>query len=232
MGILSRFINVVRSNLNALLNRAEDPAKMLDQSLSDMEAAYNKARDRVAHAMADEKRLDKSLMDQQAEVKRWDERAVRAVEQGDDNLAREALRRKNEHARMAAQFQHEHAAHSASVDRLKDSLRELETRIEEVRRKKNLLVSKQRRAEAQDEIYRTLEGIDAAGAVDTIARMENRIEEMSALADARQELSNEFSGDELEKRFAELDRGVGEGDVDAELLALKQRLQIGHKEGG
>jgi len=229
MGILSRFINVARANLNALLNRAEDPAKMLDQTLIDMEAAYGKAKDRVAHAMADHKRLEKSLMDQQAEVRRWEERAQRAVETGDDELAREALRRKNEHGRMAVQFEHELAAHSTSVERLKDSLRELEQKIAEIRRKKNLLISKARRAEAQDEIYRTIEGIDSTGAVATIERMEHRIDEMAALADARAELSGEFSGDQLEQRFRELETG-GE-DVDAELLELKQRLQIAHKEG-
>ncbi|HEX9844651.1 MAG TPA: PspA/IM30 family protein [bacterium] len=230
MGILSRFINVVRANLNALLNRAEDPVKMLDQTLIDMEAAYGKTKDRVAHAMADHKRLEKSLMDQQAEVGRWEERAQRAVEGGDDELAREALRRKNEHGRMAVQFEHELAAHSASVERLKDSLRELEQKIAEIRRKKGLLVSKARRAEAQDEIYRAIEGIDATGAVATIERMEHRIDEMAALADARAELSGEFSGDQLEQRFRELEQG-GE-DVDAELLELKQRLQIEHKGRG
>jgi len=227
MGILSRFLNVVRSNLNALLNRAEDPTKMLDQSLIDMEAAYKKAKDHVARSMADEKRLQKSLMDQQGETQRWQERALRAVEHGDDDLAREALRRKNEHARMAAQFEHELAAHASNVARLKDSLRELETKIGEVRRKKNLLVSKQRRAEAQEQIDRTIDGLGTTGAADTIARMEDKIEEMAALADARHELGQEFSGDRLEQRFQQLDT-KGE-DVDAELLELKQRLQIGHK---
>ena len=224
MGILSRFINVVRSNLNALLNRAEDPAKFLDQTLIDMDAAYRKAKDTVAHAVADTKRLEKSLMDQRAEMQRWDERAVLAVEKGDDELAKEALRRKKEHARMAAQYEHEHEAHATNVQRLKDSLHELEDKIEELRRKKNLLVSKQRRAEAQDQIYRTIEGIGAGGAVDTIERMENRIEEMSTLADARHEMSSEFSGDQLEQRFAQLD--ADGDDVDAELLELKQRLQL------
>jgi phage shock protein A len=227
MGILSRFINVVRANLNALLNRAEDPTKMLDQTLIDMEAAYQKAKDRVAHSMADEKRLQKSLMDQQAEVKRWEEGAIKAVQQGDDGLAREALRRKGEHARMAAQFEHELAAHASNVARLKDSLRELENKIGELRRKKNLLVSTQRRAETQQQIDRTIEGIDATGAVETMQRMEAKIEEMAALADARHELRQEFSGDQLEQRIREL--GGGDGDVDAELLELKQRLQIEHK---
>ncbi|HKI99807.1 MAG TPA: PspA/IM30 family protein [bacterium] len=227
MGILSRFINVVRANLNALLNRAEDPAKMLDQTLIDMEAAYAKAKEHVARSLADEKRLEKSLMDQQAEVQRWDERAMRAVQQGDDDLAKEALRRKKEHARMAAQYEHEHEAHATNVQRLKDSLHELEDKIEELRRKKNLLVSMQHRAEAQDQIYRTIEGIDSAGAVDTIDRMENKIQEMAALADARHELNHEFSGDRLEQRFAELD--AAGTDVDSELLELKQRAQVEHK---
>jgi phage shock protein A len=227
MGLLSRFINVVRANLNALLNRAEDPTKMLDQTLVDMQAAYQKAKDRVAHSMADEKRLQKSLMDQQAEVRRWDEGAVKAVRQGDDDLAREALRRKAEHTRMAAQFEHELSAHAANVQRLKDSLRELESRIEELRRKKNLLVSTQRRAEAQQAIDRTIEGIDATGAVDTMQRMEAKIQEMAALADARHELRQEFSGDQLAQRIEAL--GGADADVDAELLAIKQRLQIDHK---
>lgn len=227
MGMLTRFINVVRANLNALLNRAEDPAKLLDQTLIDMDAAYRKAKDQVARSIADEKRLEKSLHDQRREVERWEERALRAVEQGDDELAREALRRKNEHGRMVVQYEHEQAAHSSNVARLKDSLRELEEKIAELRRKKNLLVSRQRRAEAQDQIYRTIEGIDSTGAVDTIERMENKIDEMAALADARHELASEFSGDDLERRFAELDAG-GE-DVESELLALKQRAQIEHK---
>jgi phage shock protein A len=229
MGILSRFINVVRANLNALLNRAEDPSKMLEQTLLDMEGAYRKAKEHVARALADEKRLEKSLMDQQGERKRWEERAVLAVEKGDDELAKEALRRKNEHARLAAQFERELGAHAANVERLKDSLKELEHKIAEIRRKKELLISKQKRAEAQDQIYQAIEGINSTGALDTIERMEHKIEEMAALADARQELSEEFTGDQLERRFAELDAS-GE-DVDSELLELKQRLQIDHKGG-
>lgn len=230
MGILSRFINVFRANLTALLRRSEDPTRMLDQSLSDMESAYRKAKDRVAHSVADTRRLEKALADQRAEVQRWDERAVLAVENGDDDLAREALRRKNEHNRTAGQYEQELGAHGANVERLKDSLHELETKIAEVRRKKTLLVSRHRRAAAQDEVYRTMEGIDATGAMETIERMENRIEELAALADARGELYREFSGDDVERRFAELDAARSGEDVDGELLELKQRLQIEHKD--
>lgn len=230
MGILSRFATVVRSNLNALLNKAEDPTKILEQTLLDLDGAYRKAKEHVARSMADEKRLQKSLMDHQQEVKRWGARAMTAVEKGDDDLAKEALRRKKEYTRLALQFEGELSAHGANVDKLKDNLRELESKIGDIKRKKNLLISKQKRAEAQDQIYKTIEGVRSAGALDTIERMENKIEEMSALADARQEMSEEFSGDALERRFAELD-AAGD-DVDTELLELKQRARIEDKSGG
>lgn len=225
MGILSRMINVMRANMNAMLNRAEDPTKMLDQTLVDMQAAYGKAKDQVARSIADQKRMEKSLSDQQTEANKWGQRAVQAVEKGDDDLAREALSRKQEHTRMGTQFEHELQAHGQNVDTLKNGLRDLESKIEEIRRKKNLLISKQRRAEAQDSLYQTMEGIKSTGALDTIERMENKIEEMSALADARQELSEEFQGDPLERKFEKL--GPAD-DVEAELLELKQRTQIGN----
>lgn len=226
MGLLSRFFAVLRSNLNALLNRAEDPTKLLDQTLIDMEGSYRKAKDQVARSVADQKRLEKSLAEQKSLVEKWGGRAVTAVGKGDDSLAKEALRRKAEHAKIGEQFEREKVAHTTNVDNLKGGLHDLETKIAEIRRKKNLLISKQKRADAQDQIYKTLEGIQDTGAMDTIQRMEEKIEEASALADARMEMSEEFSGDQLEKKFDALDPGE---DVDAELLALKEQMKIENK---
>lgn len=226
MGILSRFITVMRSNMNAMLNKAEDPTKMLEQTLLDMDGAYKKAKDQVAKSVADEKRLEKSLADQQKQADKWASRAVQAVEKGDDELAKEALRRKAEHARIATQFDGELGAHRNNVENLKSGLHELEGKIEEIRRKKNLLISKQKRAEAQDQIYQTVEGIKDAGALDTVQRMEDKIEEMTALADARVEMSGEFGGDPLERKFEEL--GPTE-DVESELLAIKQQMKLENK---
>jgi len=228
MSLLSRFIAVVRSNLNALLNRAEDPAKMLDQTLIDMEAAFRKAKDQVARSIADQRRLEKSLQDQGSEAAKWGERALQAVQKGDDDLAREALRRKHEHQRMAAQFDQETHAHTENVEQLRAGLHDLEDKIAEIRRKKNLLISRQRRAEAQTQIYQSLEGIQDAGALDTIERMEAKIEEMGHLADARRQLSDEFRGDSLERKFDQLAPGK---DVESELLEMKQRLRIDDKRG-
>ena len=173
MGILSRFFTVIRANMNSALNRAEDPTKLLEQTLLDMDSAYGKAKDQVARSVADEKRLEKSLADQKKQADKWGQRAVQAVEKGDDELAKEALSRKGEHSRIALQFEHELGAHTQNVESLKDHLHELQGKIAEVRRKKSLLISKQKRAQAQDQIYKTVEGIQDSGALDTIDRMED-----------------------------------------------------------
>ena len=104
MGIISRTIQVIRSNLNALLDRAEDPTKMIDQTLKDMQSAYNRAKEQVAQSMADLKRLEKSSMDEAAKVAHYQERAEKALAQDKEDLAREALKRKQEHSLLHVQF--------------------------------------------------------------------------------------------------------------------------------
>jgi phage shock protein A len=227
MGILSRFITVIQANLNALVSRTENPAKILEQTIVDLEAAYRKAKDQVAHAMADQKRMEQAVAKEQAEVKRWQDRAVLAVEKENDALAREALNRKNEHARTAIQLTAELEAQTANVVSLKDALKELQQKIADIKRQKGVLIAKQRRAEAQDQIYKTVEGIQGAGALETVQRMEDKIEHMTALADSRRDLAAEFRGDQLERRFKEL--GAGTPNVDAELVEMKQRLLLEHK---
>lgn len=228
MGMLTRLINVIRSNLYDLLNRAEDPAKLLEQTLVDMETAYRKAKDQVARAIADQKRMEKAAAEQAGESQKWEQRAITAVQQGDDALAREALGRKQEHQRMQQQYARELVAHGENVELLKTGLHELGEKIAEIRRKKQLLISRQRRTEAQDAIHQTLEGVRGAGALDTIERMEHKIDEMAALSAARRELSAAFQGDALERRFEAL--GPSEA-VEAELLELKARAQIEDKSG-
>jgi phage shock protein A len=227
MGILSRFITVIQANLNALVTKAENPAQILEQTIADMEGAYRKAKDQVAHAIADEKRMEKTLAKEEAEVKKWQERAVLAVEKEDDALAREALQRKNDHARSAVQLGVELEAQATNVVALREALRELQQKIAEIKRQKTVLVSKQRRAEAQNQIHKTLEGIHGAGALETVQRMEEKIEHMVAVSDARKELAREFRGDQLERRFKEL--GAGSPNVESDLIAMKKRLQLEHK---
>jgi phage shock protein A len=227
MGILARIAMIVRSWVTSAVSRAEDPAKILEQTLLDMEHAYRRAKDQVAHSIADQKRLEKTLAEQQTEAGRWQERAVLAVEKGDDTLAKDALRRKNEHTRLAAQLGEQLKDHQENVASLKEGLRDLEARMEDLKRKKSLLISRQRQAEAQDQIYRGVEGVRSAGALETIRRMEEKVDQMVALSGARREMQEEFSGDRLERRFKTLE--ASGPDVEQDLLQLKQRIQIEHK---
>lgn len=149
---------MIRSNLNALINQAEDPEKMLDQILIDMRQQLQEAKREVAAAIADEKRLAAQLEAVRAQVREWDRRAVLAVERGEDDLAREALRRKAEQQQLAAGYQSQWEAQEASTTSLKQALRALSEKIDEAARKKNLLVARQKRAEAQKHIHEVMAG--------------------------------------------------------------------------
>lgn len=222
MGMITRFVNIVRANLNSMLNKAEDPSKLLEQTINDMQGAYQKAKEQVARSVADQKRIEESYRKEEEKAKHWHERAILAVEKQDDALAKEALKRKTQHTQLATQYTSELSRHTQNVENLKTNLKDLELKITEIKNKKNLLISKQKRAEAQDQIHKTLSGINNMGGLDTIERMEEKIEEMGHMADARASLNDEFSGDSLESQFEKL----GSKDVDTELLELKQQLRI------
>lgn len=225
MFIISRFIRVVRSQLNALLGWAEDPAKLIEQTLLDMDTAYHRAREQTVYVVAEQKKMEKSLADERALAKQWHDRAVLAVDRHEDDLAREALRRNHEHAKLALQLEQEFVRYGVHVEELRKGLALLESKIGEAKRNKNLLIAKQRRAEAQNKIYATLDGMRGMGGLDTIKLMREKIDAMSAVADARVEL-RESEEEKLEQRFLQLDKTA---DVETALLELKQRRQIEYK---
>jgi phage shock protein A len=224
MAILDRIATVIRSNLNALINQAEDPEKMLDQILIDMRQQLQEAKREVATAIADEKRLAAQLEATNAQVREWDRRAVLAVQRGEDDLAREALRRKAEQQQLAAGYQSQWEAQEASTTDLKQALRALSEKIDEAARKKNLLVARQKRAEAQKHIHEVMTGLSDTSAFEAFDRMVTRVDQTEAQAAATVELSQELSGETMEQRFRALE---GSADVEQELQALKARVQRG-----
>ncbi len=228
MGILSRMVNVFRSNVNDMLDKAEDPEKMLNQMISDMESQKRETKNQVAHVLADQKRLERELAKEQEEVQKWEQKAILAVQNERDELAKEALLRKKEHAKRAQEFEQQLAVHSKNTENLRQSYQQLEDKIEEVKRKKGLLVAKQKTAEAQKNMYSTMEGMDTTSAIATIERMEEKVETMQDQSEAYLELSQDSGKDSLEKEFAELEAGGSE--VDMELLELKKRALLEHKE--
>ena len=226
MGIFDRLTRLVRSNVNDLISSAENPEKMLNQLIADMNGQLVKAKQQVAAAIADEKRL-RDQADAEARLSGdWEQRAMLAINQGRDDLAKQALLRQSEHAEHAATLAATWEAHRAETEKLKGQLRELADKIEEAKRKKNLLLARQRRAEAQQRIAQTMSSMSEKSAFEAFARMEEKIEQNERQIKASSEIDEEFSGDKLANEFRQLERGAGSGDADSRLLALKQKMGV------
>jgi phage shock protein A len=230
MGIFSRLGTLIKSNINDLISRAEDPEKMLNQVLLEMQQQLVEAKKAVAVAIADEKRLQKQYNSELDKAKEWERKAMLAVRAGDDALARQALVRKQEHENISAQFQQQWIAQKAAVDKLKDALRLLANKIEEAKRKKNILIARKKRAEAQRQIANTMQGLGDTSAFDTFDRMAEKITMLEAEAEAGAELAGEISGDTLESKFLALESGGHgtEDDAQAELKAKMGLLEAGN----
>lgn len=228
MGFFSRLGTLLRSNINELINRAEDPEKMLNQVLVDMKSQLVEAKKQVAMAIADEKRLKKQCEQELAKVAEWERKAMLAVKSGDDGLARAALQRKAEHEETASALGQQWEAQKQSVERLKEALRGLDNKIEEAKRKRNLLVSRQKRAEAQQMINETLTSISSNNSFDTFERMSERVTQLEAQAEATAELGA-VAGEaaNLERQFKALEAG----SVDDALAKLKSQMALGSGSG-
>jgi phage shock protein A len=220
MSIWARISTLLKSNINSLISSAEDPEKILNQLIVDMRNQFLEARKQVAVAIADEKRLKRQYENEAAKSKEWEQKAMTAVRAGRDDLARQALARKGEHDSISLQFQEQWQAQKQAAGQLRESLVSLNNKIQEASRKKNLLIAKQKRAEAQKKIQDTMSGMKDNGAFDTFARMEEKVERIEAEAEASVELSEEIGGDALNQEFAALETSDAvQGDALASLKA-------------
>ena len=224
MGILDRLSTLIRSNLNDLISSAEDPEKMLNQILVDMRSQLARAKQQVAAAIADEKRLKDQVDGEYKQAQEWEQRAVLAVREGRDDLAKQALVRYNEHLQHGQQLESTWQQHQAETKQLKGSLRDLNDKIEEAKRKKNLLMARQKRAEAQKRIHETMSGISETSAFEAFARMEAKIEENERRLVARVEIDEEIGGDRLARDFKQLEKSASGNNADLQLLELKQKM--------
>jgi phage shock protein A len=223
MGIFDRLSTLVRSNINDLVSRAENPEKMLNQLIVDMRTQLAKAKEQVAAALADAKKLqaDAAAMKKQSED--WVRRALLAVQEGRDDLAKQALARYNEHLQGAQQLFETWQRHRAETESLKVSLRQLNDKIEEAKRKKDLLLARAKRAEAQRRIQETMSGLSEKSAFESFNRMAEKIDASERRAIAAAELNEEVSGDRLAREFEQLEY---HGSADQQLHELKARMGL------
>ena len=223
MGIFQRIGTLIKSNINDLISKAEDPEKMLSQVLVDMKNQLVEAKKQVAVAIGDEKRLKKQWDEQVAQAKEWERKAMMAVRAGDDGLAKEALVRQQEHEELTRQFEQQWHLQKDAVEKLKDQLRNLNNKIEEAKRKKNILIARAKRAEAQKTIQSTMAGLSDTSAFDTFDRMAEKVDALEAEAEAGVELSGEMTGDTLQGRFKALE---SQGGADLALSELKAKMGL------
>jgi phage shock protein A len=224
MGIFSRIGTLIKSNLNDLISKAEDPQKMLNQIVLEMQNQLVEAKKQVATSIADEKRLKKQWDEQIELSKEWERKAMLAVRSGDDGLAKEALTRKAEHDHQQAEFGKQWQLQKDAVDKLKDQLRTLNDKIEEAKRKKNILIARQKRAEAQKAIQDTMRGLAENSAFDSFERMDQKVAQIEAESEASTELGGELAGDTLAQKFKRLEGGTGS---DLALAELKAKMGLG-----
>jgi phage shock protein A len=222
-GLFTRIVSLIKSNANDAVSKFEDPSKMLNQVILEMNQSLVEAKKQVAVAIADEKRLGKQLETAQLNGKEWEKKAMMAVRAGDDGLAKEALNRKAEHDKLTAEYQKQHQLQKDATDKLKNALRGLQGKIDEARRKKDLLLARQKRAEAQQSIQKTLSTLGDNSAFDTFDRMSQKVDQMEAEAEAQSELQLDQSGGGLDDKFAQLEALNGTDDA---LAALKAKMGL------
>ena len=222
MGILDRMTRLIRANVNDMVDHAEDPAKMLDQLIREMNDQIHMARGQVAAMIAQEKELQMDYEQSAKHASEWDRKAELAVTQGKDDLAREALRRKRDNAEHAEVYSSNLQSQQEMVNKLKGQLQQLEAKYESARANRDVLIARQRRAEAVQKVSSTMSGLKALEPGEELDRMERRIRSNEAKALAEQDLAS----DSMAAQFAELDSGL---EVEDDLQKLKARVQGGQQ---
>ncbi len=218
-GIFSRMADIVKANINDLLNRAEDPEKMIRQMILEMEEAVNKATASVGTAVANEKRLERQLLDKTDQIESWQKKAELAVESGEDDLARRALERKAAVERAALDLEVAFDESHKTSDQLKKQLTQLKSKLDEARTRQGALIARRRAAQARKQIAQGLSGV-GDDAFSSFERFRNRVETEEAEAHAHAEIAGEDPS--LEDSFEKLER---QNTVEEELQALKDRMR-------
>lgn len=216
MGILDRMSRLIRANVNDMIDRAEDPEKMLNELLREMDSNIREARVQVANMIAQEKEVEADLQASQRDAREWERRAELAVQNGKDDLAREALRRKRDAEEISNVYAHQLSTLQEVVTTLKQQLTLLEAKYREAESKRGVLIARHRATKAQRTVTETLSTLPGLDSQSELSRMERRIR----TEESKTQALSEMQGDNLEFQFSEMDR---DDRIENELAALKAR---------
>ena len=217
MGIFTRFRDIISSNINAMLDKAEDPEKLIKLMIREMEDTLVEIKASCAGVMANSKKVQRQMEEFQSRAKYWEEKAALAVNKGRDDLAREALVEKRRYTDRASAIEQEAIEHNALVEQYQEDILQLEDKLRSAHEKQRMLVQRHihanRKKRAQEEIRR----MDSSEAIFKFEELENRIERMEAEAD----MVNFGRKPTLE---GELDSLLVDDEIEKELKSLKSAL--------
>jgi phage shock protein A len=219
MGLLERVSTLIRANLNDMIDRAEDPEKMIKQVILDMENQYLQVKTQVAVSIADQHMLEKKLKENEDTGNDWMRKAERAVDKTEDDLARAALDRYQTSLRLAQSYREQVDDQKAQVDTLKNALQKLEQKLDEAKAKRDLLLARHRRSIALGKAARAQTAIGDNSNSINFNRLKERVHHTEAVATAEIELVSDDTGE----RLTRMDRDV---EIDRLLADLKDRRRL------
>ncbi|MGD8563437.1 MAG: phage shock protein PspA [Desulfarculaceae bacterium] len=226
MGIFSRMRDIISSNINAMLDRAEDPEKLIRLMIQEMEDTLVEIKASCAGSMAEAKKVQRELDQVMDRARTWEERAELALDKGREDLAREALMEKRRLQERSQHLEAELVECKALVDRYQDDITQLEQKLVSVREKQRLLVQRHVKARQVRKAQQDIRRADSAEVLTRFSHFENRVERMEAEA----ELVNFGRDSSLEQEFGRLQ---GDDEIEQELEALKERKrQAGGEDQG
>lgn len=231
--ILGRVSQLAKANINALLDRAEDPEKMLDQLVRDYTNSIAEAEEAVAQTIANTRMAEADLRSDQEAAQEWGRKAGAAAKKAEEmrgagdtagadkfeNLAKVALQRQIQHEREVTEAEPRIAQQNATVDQLKDGLTQMRTKLDDLKGRRDQLVARARSAEAQEKVQDALGSLDVMDPTSELSRFEDRVQRQEAMAQGRAEAR----ATTLEDQFAELEDHSDDAEIEARLAALKNQ---------
>jgi phage shock protein A len=221
MGFFERIWRVIRANLNSLISGAEDPEKILEQTVMDMQEDLVQLRQAVAGAIASQKRTERQYHQAETTSQEWYQRAQLALQKGDERLAREALARRKSYQEMANTLKTQIEQHGTIVNQMKDNMRSLESKISEAKAKKDMFIARVRSAKASERLNEVIGNMKSGSSLNVFERMEEKVMQLEAQSDAIADLGTS----DIEKKFRALESG---SDLDVELAELKAKIISGN----
>ena len=212
--MFSRFVSLMKAMFGRMMGTFEDPEMMLEQTYQELQSNLIQVRQAVAQAIATEKQLEQQLQKNKDQAATWQNRAQMAVQQGNDDLARQALQRKQQYAQAASELETQLVSQKDATVTLRQRLTELEGEVQKYYTKKQVLIARDKAATATTKANEIISKTTANGALSMIEKMDQKVSEKESRAAAMAELS----GDQLDKKFKSFE---GHVDIESELMALK-----------